>query len=240
VNLRTVEGRVRRIANFLGVDIRRHRSQHAHLLTMLTNRRVDLVLDVGANCGQFARSLRNAGYEGRLVSFEALSTAHAELLRVSRGDARWEIAPRAAVGDHEGETRINIAGNSLSSSVLGMLDSHREAVPESAYVGSEPVRLARLDTLALGYLQPETVPFLKIDVQGYESQVLNGATEVLARAQGLQLELSFVPLYSGQRLFDGLTETLRALGFAIWAVWPGFCDPRSGRMLQVDAVLFRD
>jgi hypothetical protein len=121
-----------------------------------------------------------------------------------------------------------------------MLDSHREAVPESAYVGSEPVRLARLDTLALGYLRPETVPFLKIDVQGYENEVLDGATEVLARARGLQLELSFVPLYSGQRLFEGITETLRALGFAIWAVWPGFCDPRSGRMLQVDAVLFRD
>jgi FkbM family methyltransferase len=207
---------------------------------MLRNRSVDLVLDVGANHGQFARSLRNAGYEGRLVSFEPLSKAHAELMRVSRGDARWEVAPRAAVGDHEGETRINIAGNSLSSSVLDMLDSHRDAEPESAYVGSEPVRLARLDTLALGYLHPETVPFLKIDVQGYEDQVLSGATEVLARAQGLQLELSFVPLYSGQRLFDELTETLRALGFAIWAVSPGFCDPRSGRMLQVDAVLFRD
>jgi FkbM family methyltransferase len=207
---------------------------------MLRNRSVDLVLDVGANHGQFARSLRNAGYEGRLVSFEPLSKAHAELMRVSRGDARWEVAPRAAVGDHEGETRINIAGNSLSSSVLDMLDSHRDAEPESAYVGSEPVRLARLDTLALGYLHPETVPFLKIDVQGYEDQVLSGATEVLARAQGLQLELSFVPLYSGQRLFDELTGTLRALGFAIWAVSPGFCDPRSGRMLQVDAVLFRD
>lgn len=234
---------IRTTANRLGIDIHRHRpetSEFGRLTAMLANHGVDLVFDVGANIGQFSQSLRKAGYRGRLVSFEPLSIAHAQLLRVSQGDARWEIAPPLAIGEHEGEIDINIAGNSFSSSALEMLDSHGKAAPGSAYVGSERVRLSRLDTLAPDYLQPDTVPFIKIDTQGYEDKVLNGATDLLGRVSGLQLELSFVPLYDGQTLFDALVERLRAQGFSIWAIWPGLCDPRSGRMLQVDAIFFRD
>jgi FkbM family methyltransferase len=237
-----LEGLVRRTANRFGIDIHRHRpetSEPGRLSMMLASHGVDIVLDVGANTGQFARSLREAGYQGRLVSFEPLSTAHAQLLRTSYGDARWEIAPRAAIGDHEGEVEMHIAGNSVSSSALGMLESHAKAAPGSAYVGSERVRLSRLDTMARGYLQPGAVPFLKIDTQGYEDRVLDGAMDMLDMIYGLQLELSFVPLYEGQQLYDTLVERLRVLGFSIWAIWPGFCDPVSGRMLQVDATFFR-
>lgn len=206
---------------------------------MLASHGVDVVLDVGANTGQFARSLREAGYQGRLVSFEPLSTAHAQLLRVSDRDTRWDIAPRVAIGDHEGEVEMHIAGNSVSSSVLDMLDSHAKAAPDSAYVANEHTRLSRLDTMARAYLPPGAVPFLKIDTQGYEDRVLDGAAEILDTICGLQLELSFVPLYEGQQLYEALVERLRALGFSIWAIWPGFCDPISGRMLQVDAIFFR-
>jgi FkbM family methyltransferase len=240
---RELEGMIRRTANRHGVDIHRHRpetSEPGRLSMMLASHGVDVVLDVGANTGQFARSLREAGYQGRLVSFEPLSTAHAQLLRASDGDARWEIATRAAIGDHEGEVEMHIAGNSVSSSALGMLDSHAKAAPDSAYVGNELVRLSRLDTMARAYLQPGAVPFLKIDTQGYEDRVLDGAAELLGTICGLHLELSFVPLYEGQQLFDALVERLRGLGFSIWAIWPGFYDPGTGRMLQVDATFFRD
>jgi hypothetical protein len=104
----------------------------------------------------------------------------------------------------------------------------------------ERARLSRMDSLAHDYLQSETVPFLKVDTQGYEDRVLDGAAELLGRSKGLQLELSFVPLYEGQKLFYALVERLRALGFSIWAIWPGFYEPRSGRTLQVDATFFRD
>lgn len=238
-----LERALQRIMSGAGLDLRRHRpetSEAGRLSSMLTTHGVDVVLDVGANTGQFAQSLRKAGYKGQLVSFEPLSTAHAQLLRASQGDTRWEIAPRAAIGDHEGEIEMHIAGNSVSSSALEMLDRHAKAAPGSAYVGNERTRLTRLDTMARDYLQSGTVPFLKIDTQGYEDRVLDGATDVLDRISGLQLELSFVPLYEGQKLFDALVERLHAQGFSIWAIWPGFYDPRSGRMLQVDATFFRD
>lgn len=234
---------LQRIIRSAGLDLYRYRPERsppARLAAMVASHGVDLVFDVGANIGQFSQSLRAAGYKGRLVSFEPLSIAHAQLLRVSQGDAQWEIAPRVAVGEHEGEIDMHVAGNSFSSSALDMLDSHSKVAPGSAYVGSERVRLSRLDTLAPDYLRPDTVPFIKIDTQGYEDKVLNGATDLLGRVSGLQLELSFVPLYEGQQLFDPLVERLRALGFSIWAIWPGICDPHSGRMLQVDAIFFRN
>lgn len=234
---------LRRVANSIGIDIHRHRpeaSEAGRLATMLSYHAVDLVLDVGANAGQFAQSIREAGYQSRIVSFEPLSTAHAQLLRASRDDALWEVAPRSAIGDHEGEIEMHISGNSVSSSALAMLDTHAKAAPSSVYVGKERVRLTCLDTIARGYLQAERRPFIKIDTQGYEDQVLDGASELLTRTSGLQLELSFLPLYEGQPLFDGLVERLRSLGFSIWSVWPGFFDPVNGRMLQVDVTFFRD
>lgn len=94
--------------------------------------------------------------------------------------------------------------------------------------------------MSRGYLEPGTVPFLKIDTQGYEVRVLDGATALLNVIIGLQLELSFVPLYEGHKLYDALADRLRALGFSIWGIWPGIHEPNSGRMLQVDVVFFRN
>ena len=234
---------IRRAANRCGVEIHRHRpeaSEAGRLSAMLAHHHVDLVLDVGANTGQFACKLREAGYAGRVVSFEPLSQAHAMLVSASQRDARWDVAPRIAIGDHEGEIDIHVAGNSVSSSALGMLDKHIAAAPDSAYVGTERVGLSRLDCLAPAYMGTETNVFLKIDTQGYEDRVLDGATDLVSRIAGLQIEMSLVPLYAGQCLYDDLMRRLSASGFSIWAMWPGLCDPVNGRMLQVDVALFRD
>lgn len=240
---KSLESLIRQTANRFGIDIHRHHpeaSDMGRLALMLAYREIDLVLDVGANTGQFAKSLREAGYTRRLVSFEPLSSAYAQLLHASRNDAQWEIAPRTAIGDHEGGIVMHIAGNSVSSSILRMLDSHTSAAPDSAYTGTEHAPLSRLDTAAKNYIKSGMAPFLKIDTQGYEDRVLDGASELLNRARGLQLELSFVSLYEGQKLFDELVERLRKLGFTIWAIRPGISDPLTGRMLQVDVTFFRD
>lgn len=243
MNFDVAEKLIRRCANYVGIDIHRHRpatSRVAQLYRSIRKHRVNLVLDVGANTGQFALSLRHAGYQGRLVSFEPLLAAHAQLVKTCKNENLWNAYPRIAVGDHEGEIELNVSANSFSSSALDMLDRHESAAPGSKYVGSERVRLSRLDVLARDYLEPNTVPFVKIDTQGYEDRVLDGMAGILDIVRGVQIELSFVPLYEGQYLFDDLVERLRMQGFAIWAVWPGICAPDSGRMLQVDVVFFRE
>jgi len=214
-------------------------SQLARLMAALRAFSIDLVLDIGANEGQFAKELRAGGYSGRIVSFEPLSSAHGRLLQESNCDSAWHVHPRCALGDRSGEIELNISGNSVSSSILPMLASHSSAAPESAYLGQESVPLYTLDSVAHPYLEGAQAPFLKIDTQGYEWHVLDGAQTTLQMVRGVQLELSVVPLYEGQRLWQECVERLGKEGFVLWALDTVFVDPINGRTLQWDGMFFR-
>ncbi|MDB9303324.1 FkbM family methyltransferase [Nodularia spumigena CS-591/12] len=200
---------------------------------------VDLVFDIGANKGQFTTELRSIGYEGRIISFEPLPDAHQKLTRSAARDPQWDVHPQTAIGDFDGEIEINIAGNSVSSSVLPMLDAHSTAAVGSAYISKEKVPIARLDSIAGAYLCCSEKYFIKIDTQGFEWQVLDGSRKTLANAQGVQCEMSLVPLYEGQRLWLEMMERLNSEGFTLWSIQKGFTDPRDGRTLQIDAIFFR-
>ena len=234
---------IKKLARSLGVDLKRYNvqtSEAAKMQRLLAYHNIDLVFDVGANIGQYAKLLRELGYSGRIVSFEPLSSAYSQLKAVSEKDPLWEIAPQTAIGNQEGEIVINIAGNSYSSSALPMLDAHLESAPESAYSGSETVKLSRLDTLAKNYIKSETKSiFLKIDVQGLEKQVLEGATAILPLVKGIKLELSLVPLYEGQVLFKEMIDIVEKLGYELYGIEPGFTAEKTGRMLQMDGIFFK-
>jgi len=233
---------VKRTIRRFGFDLRRYKpasSEGARFTATLSAHKVNLVFDVGANIGQFARSLRDLGYSGRIVSFEPLSAARKQLLETSRADPLWEVAPRAAIGAADGETEIHVAGNSVSSSVLNMLDAHVKAAPESAYVSREQMPLRRLDSIGADYIRADSVLFIKVDTQGFEAQVLKGASDLLQKVVGLRMELSLIPLYEGQCTYDEMVGQLKALGFEMWDIAPAFTDPQSGRLLQVDATFFR-
>ena len=200
---------------------------------------IDLVFDVGANTGQFAREIRDGGFKGRIVSFEPLTTAHRELARAAARDASWTVHERCALGDREGSVALNVAGNSVSSSILEMAAAHATAAPESAYVGHEQTALVTLDSVAHQYLGGTQRPFLKIDTQGFEWQVLTGAEQTLPSIRGVLCELSLVVLYEGQHLWRDMIDRLEAAGFTLWGLQPGFMD-RRGRNLQSDAIFFRE
>ena len=233
---------VQRTFHSLGLELKRYKPSHseeARFLAMLSAHRVNLVFDVGANTGQFGKRLRDSGYRGRIVSFEPLSREWNQLANTSRGDSRWEIAPRGAIGREDGEIEIHVAGNSASSSVLNMLESHRSASPESAYIGTERTELRRLDSIGSSYLTPDSILLIKVDTQGFESEVLKGAPETLKMAVGLNLEMSFLPLYEGQPLFEEMFAEIRGLGFEAWDFKPAFVDYQTGRLLQADVTFFR-
>ena len=231
------------LARSLGLELRRYApvsSYAAQLRAMLAWHRVDLIFDVGANAGYFGRELRRQmRFTGRIVSFEPMKAAHERLSAEARKDPLWDVAPRAAIGAQEGTVSVNIARNSVSSSVLPMLSTHLQAAPGSQYTDTETVPLTTLDALAPGYFPEESIAFLKVDTQGYESEVLKGAPRTLSRVIGVQLELSLIPLYGGQLLMPELLEIMRDSGFDLWAITPAFTDPLSGRLLQVDAAFFR-
>ena len=233
---------IKKILRAVGWDLHRlspSSNPSRQLLATLNHVHADVVFDIGANVGQFAQELRSAGFSGETVSFEPLSSAHAILRKAAQVDPKWHIHPRTAVGNQDGEIEINIAGNSVSSSVLPMLDAHSSAAVGSAYVASERTPLIRLDSVAPKYLSARARLFIKIDTQGFESQVLDGAAETLKRAQGVLLELSLVPLYEGQSLWLEMIQRMADKGFTLWAIQKGFTDSRTGRSLQVDGIFLR-
>ena len=214
-------------------------SPELRLVAMMASHTVDLVIDVGANTGGYATSLRSAGFTGRIISFEPLRAAHAALEANSQGDAAWAVADRMALGERDGVASINVAGNSASSSIREMLETHRSAAPESAYVGREDISVLRLDGVRHPFLDVAARPFLKVDTQGYEAEVLDGAKGLMDRVQGIQMELTLAPLYQGQVLWRDLVDRLEAAGFRLWGLVPEFIDPATGRMLQCDGIFFR-
>jgi FkbM family methyltransferase len=234
---------IKSLLNKMGYDLRRYNfssSIDAQFIAMLDYHKINLIFDVGANIGQFGKTLRALGYGGRIVSFEPLSNERSQLLEASKDDPLWDVAPQAAIGSNDGEIDIYISANSQSSSALNMLETHSTAAPESCYIGKERVNLYKLDTLATEYIQIDSVVFLKIDTQGFEDQVLMGASCTLEKAAGLQLELSLVPLYEGQKLFDELNQKVNTLGFNLWTLSPVFVNSLTGRLLQVDATFFKN
>lgn len=201
---------------------------------------VDLVFDIGANIGQYAGYLREAGFEGRIVSFEPLSNAHEVLQLTSAHDAKWTIAPRIAIGERIGRTEINISAESDMSSIRPLAEAAMGFTPSSVMTGKEPVALTTLAEIFDRYAAPDDTVFVKVDTQGYELPVLEGAAGVFDRIAGWQLELSLVEIYEGESMWRTVVDYMTARGHDIHFVLPGYYSRHVNRMLQFDALFFRD
>jgi FkbM family methyltransferase len=227
----------------VGVDMTRRsvrRNPDLRRQRLLADAGITVVLDVGANCGQYATGLRRHGYSGRIISFEPLGEPFAELSASASRDPLWRCE-RVALGADAGTATLHVAANGgASSSFLPMTPLLAEVAPYTEYVGDETVEVVRLDDLRADLVRPDDRAFLKIDVQGFEHEVLQGGAHALASMRGVELELSLAALYAGQPLMHDLLGTLCGAGFTPFSFEPAFMDVRTGRVLQVDAVLVRD
>jgi len=199
---------------------------------------ISVVLDVGANEGQYASEIRELGYKERIVSFEPLSIPFQRLQNKARGDTKHECL-HTALGDADGTVVINVSENLVSSSLLEVDGDSVRACPASARVRIEETRLGRLDTLRSDIIHPRDRIHLKIDTQGTEKNVLLGASRVLEQVNSVELELSLVSLYKGQTLMPEMYEMMADLGFQCVWLERGFTDPASNDILQMDGLFLR-
>jgi FkbM family methyltransferase len=232
--------RVRHAFHRLGYDLRYFKDSEEYVLRNLIARLNPVaVLDVGANIGQYGRELRGLGYAGPIISFEPLRAAYEKLNIEARADGNWIVAPRAALGSTKGSIEINVSGNSVSSSVLAMKETHIAAAPKARYVATETVALERLDELLPAIFSADGPVFLKMDTQGYEAEVLKGAEGILSRVVAIQMEISLVPLYHEAPTFIHIVSTMEDLGYTLFQVAPGFRDDATGQLLQLDGIFVR-
>jgi FkbM family methyltransferase len=234
---------LKQIARRFGYDLtprKKAKSPNAQLAALLKHHRVDNVLDIGANVGQYGQRLRDWGYEGRIVSFEPLSSAHAELSTRSASDPKWQVAPRMAIGDIDGEIDIQVSAETDMSSILPQSELMKQISPTSKIERTERVPVHQLDSLSKDYVNAEERVFLKVDTQGFEPQVLDGSAALLTRLVGVQLEMSLLPIYEGERDYLTIIQRLAASGFTLQLVLPGYFERKLGRMLEIDGVFIRE
>jgi len=200
---------------------------------------VSVLFDVGANDGGYAKECRRHGFSGRVVSFEPISVIRQRLEASSAKDELWSVEPWA-IGRESDHVTINVAGNAgASSSIRPMLDLHQQVAPSSAYVREEIVEQRPLKTIWRDYADNEDRAYLKLDVQGYEGEVLAGLGDFLEICIGLQVEASLTPLYENDFTLEDTLGFAADSGFVVYAVEPGLSDPETGRMLQADVILYR-
>jgi FkbM family methyltransferase len=180
------------------------------LIAFLEHRGIDMVLDVGANDGQFASGLRSMGYRGRIVSFEPISAVFAQLSARAAGDSGWDVR-QLALGATPGQEHINVSRNSVYSSMLPLTRLATEFDPWATVVRSEAVTVVRLDDIFSEFVGGRV--FLKVDTQGFEQAVLEGASQALTSIQGVLLELPVEHLYADVWSLEEALTFMRQSGF---------------------------
>ena len=211
---------------------------NARRLRAIAQAQVDLVLDIGAAEGSFGQKLRQSGYKGQIISFEPLTEGYETLRRVASRDELWQTV-HTAVGDYDGGALMHISGRRTSSSLLPMAERHVAAAPDSGYITSEQVPIKRLDTLMDDLAPGNRRFYIKIDVQGYERGVIDGAAETLATTEVIELEVSMTSLYEGSTLYAEMISLLASLDFSLISWQDVLTDPATGYVLQADCIFER-
>lgn len=204
-------------------------------MKLISENDIEFVIDIGANVGQFALDLRRAGYLGEILSFEPVSNTFVILRRNSMREKRWQVFD-LAIGSRVGKESIKISNNdSLSSSFRDMNNLHLNNFPKSYFSSEEVVSVSTLDKqLNIMKISP-TKCLLKIDVQGFEREVLAGGINSIPLIPVCYLEGSLSPLYDGEYDLRELLNSLHDLGHNVFELFPGV-RAKNGKLLQVDII----
>lgn len=203
--------------------------------TMLRRLQPNFILDVGANRGQFTLDALIAAPGAEIHAVEPLEEPYRTLSRVTRRCTRVRLS-QCALGSRIGTATLFVAAADDSSSLLPI-----GALQQSIYPGTEsertvPVRVVTADYLLRDVEVPQR-SLLKLDVQGYELEVLRGAATHLRHFQWVYSEVSFVRLYDGQALAAEVIDYLSLHGFGLADL--SRPDRYAGRSVQVDMLFER-
>jgi len=235
----------RRFAKLFGYDLlhikRQHPSLEAHLGVLFKQIGVNLVLDVGANTGQYAELLRGNGYKGYIVSFEPVSKNIAILKRKATNDSRWHICPYG-LGSKGQTLDIHVTNLSTFSSFLSPNRYANHLFPEKTPIESiEQVEVKCLDEI-YDYICSITpldtiVPYLKMDTQGYDLEVLEGAKAVMHNIEAFQSEISLIPLYDNMPDHLESLTYFKKLGFSLTGMYQVTRDRSNQLLVEMECVM---
>jgi len=249
INSKFIERLKRQLAIKSGIYFRLKRinptvSEFLRIAKLLNHYNITKVLDVGANTGQFAESLIDFGYKGAIVSFEPIDTVRKQLKKRTDSYENWSIADKMAIGNHDGEIEINVSDETVFSSIKTIKPEYVKQVSAAKTTRKEQVPIAKLDSLKDRYYSDSDVLFLKIDTQGFEKEVLEGATELLKQLKGVMVE---IPLVSDKEIYEDVNWDIQDYfrffnerGFKLVSIEPVTVDSETGFVNEADCVFIRN
>jgi len=210
-----------------------------HIAGVLRLYRVNCVLDVGANRGQYARGLRRAGYKGHIVSFEPVRSTFEELQQYAADDPTWSVH-RYALGRKDATMTMNVVPGTMSS-ILRPTAFGAERYAHLREPVTEEVSLRRLDGLLDDVLADVPNPrlYLKLDTQGFDLEAFAGLGARAREFVGLQSEVSLKPIYAGMPRISESLEVYEAAGFEVTGLYAVSREASTARALEFDCVMVR-
>jgi FkbM family methyltransferase len=200
---------------------------------------IDVLIDAGANEGQYASWFRSLGFKGRIISFEPATAAFEILSRAAARDERWECH-NLALGAEDSELQLHIARDSTMTSAFRPTEQILRVFPDAAETGTERAPMRSLESLwpSLGCAGQRV--YLKVDVEGFELAVLQGAGSVLDAISWVELELSLAPSFGDAPLIQEVLTFVAGRGFSVFAFELNHGDDyATGQMLVIDGVFRR-
>jgi FkbM family methyltransferase len=199
----------------LGIEIHKTRASFDEARKNIINeKQITLVVDGGANEGQWASRLRRDGYRGKLMSIEPGSSAFKKLEATSRRDMNWEVL-KCALGAHDEMTQLHLSSNDGMSSSLKQPGRHLDDFPTVTFSGTELVSVKTLEALLDS--ADERV-LLKLDVQGFELEALTGIGKARKKIKAVEIEMTLIPMYQGEASLGRILSAIEDLGFDLFSI----------------------
>ena len=214
---------------------------HPSFPDFIRHENIRTVFDVGANGGHYGVELREGGFDGRIVSFEPVAASFAKLDARARRDDRWNSF-RLGLGAVAEERTISVTASDVFSSFKPPSNYTANKFVGAREVSREVVDVIRLDQFIANHpaiLAGDGRAYLKIDTQGFEREVIEGAGRALDRFFAIQLELPLRQLYQGQDSWLTMVDWLDQLGFEVAMAKENGFDWQAVRLLELDVVFVR-
>ncbi|MDD2934519.1 MAG: FkbM family methyltransferase [Methylotenera sp.] len=229
------------IAEKLGYELikkKKDASLKSHLQRILKQYEIDLVLDVGANQGQYGKMLRNLGYKGEIISFEPVRSAYEKLKESTEKDNLWKVF-KLGLSDKKGVTQINVFKSSVFSSLLKPNEFGQNSFKKMEQSVTEEIDLDTLDNfLNANHIKNKRI-FLKMDTQGHDLNVFFGTRNSIATIVGIQSEISFQPIYENMPNYHESLKEYEGAGFMATGLYP-VSRSASGAIIEMDCVMLNN